>query len=387
MPPRPTIAVPIFRNSGYAGNLSTPLEIVNAAPSPIFSMPLSAHRRRQLVVVAKISLAAAILAFLFWRLKDENAIQRLLEEPKQWSLLVVAQAAVLSAFAIICVRWCLLVRALNIDFPLSSAFRLGALGFLLSQVSLGSIGGDLFKAMCIARERPDQKTHAVASVVIDRVVGLYAMLLVASFGLVVAGGWQTENPVLRTLAGIVAGATVAGTVGLIVLLSSAASNPTGRQRAAELPIVGGTVVRLIEAADMYRNRRGSLYIAIGLGICTHGLLITGIWCISRAIPIDAPSLSQLVLVAPMSLFVGAIPATPGGLGTFEATMEFLYTLVGSQQGDGTLAALTYRAATYVVASVGAVYYISARAGVDLAIHDAEELAEHGTGEPTSSELL
>ena len=36
--------------------------------------------------------------------------------------------------------------------------------------------------MFIAREQPGKRTEAVASVLIDRVVGLYAMILVATAG-------------------------------------------------------------------------------------------------------------------------------------------------------------------------------------------------------------
>ncbi len=52
------------------------------------------------------------------------------------------------------VRWYLLVRALGLHFRLLDAFRLGFLGYLFNFVSVGSVGGDLFKAIFIAREQP-----------------------------------------------------------------------------------------------------------------------------------------------------------------------------------------------------------------------------------------
>ena len=299
-------------------------------------MPLDPHRRRQLIALLKILLAAAILSYLFVRLKNENAFSRLVNEPKQWPLLAAAQLMVLSAFAISCVRWWVLVRALQIDFSLGDAFRLGSLGFMLSQVSLGSIGGDLFKAVFIAREQPNHRTHAVASVLIDRVMGLYAMLLVASCGMAIAGGLTVQSPLLRSLTLLIAAAMVVGTICLGILISPAASSHRVKARAAATPVVGPTLTRLVEAAEQYRNRRGSLYASIGLGVCTHTLLISGIWTIGQALPISTPSLANMILIVPSSLFVGAIPATPGGLGTFEATMGGLFGLFGSPASDGSL---------------------------------------------------
>lgn len=345
------------------------------------------HRRRHAIAAGKILLAAAILGYLVVKLNEQQAFSRLVEEEKQWGLLLAAQGLVLLAFAISCVRWFILVRGLDIHFPLPNAFRLGALGFLLSQVSLGSIGGDLFKAVFIAREQPERKTHAVASVVIDRVVGLYAMLLVATAGVIVAGGAVNQSNEIRTMALVIAVGLVAGTILLGALLTPAATGSQLKSRAARLPLVGPTLERLFEAAEMYQNRRAAVYTAILFGVCTHCLLIAGIGAISNAIPIVAPEIADLVVVVPLSLFVGAIPATPGGLGTFEATMEGLYRLVGSGDGDGTLAALTYRVATYGVATVGAVYYLSSRKRIDEALHDAEELADAGEVDPTSSELM
>jgi len=39
-------------------------------------------------------------------------------------------------------------------------------------------------------------------------------------------------------------------------------------------------------------------------------------------------------------------------------------------------ALTYRVMTYVMAGVGGLYYVTARKSIDLALHEAEELAAH-----------
>ena len=62
-------------------------------------------------------------------------------------------------------------------------------------------------------------------------------------------------------------------------------------------------------------------------------------------------------------------------------------LLGAIALYGTLAALTYRVATYGVAAVGAVYYIASRKRIDEALHDASELADAGEVDPTSSELM
>jgi uncharacterized protein (TIRG00374 family) len=328
-----------------------------------------------LMQAAKLLLAGGILIVLFYSLRGNDAFKRVLREPKDWRLLGLAQLAVIVAISLNFVRWSLLVRALELDFHLRDAFRLGSLGHLLNQISPGAVGGDLFKAMFIAREQPNRRTEAVATVIIDRVVGLYGILLVATAGTLIAGTQTQMTGVLKTMAGLVAMFAVIGTLGIVLLMMPAFTGPRVREFAASVPGVGHTLARLIDAAAAYRNRRRYLFLAILVACCTHTLLVTAIWLTGRGLPLKAPDFGTTFLVGPMSLCAGAIPLTPSGLGTFEAAMEELYQLVGSAEGVGASVAITYRAMTYVMATLGAVYYLNARKSVKRMLHEAEELEE------------
>jgi uncharacterized protein (TIRG00374 family) len=333
------------------------------------------HRRRVLWGVVKLLLAAGILAYLFYSLRGEKVFGRFVSEPKDWFRLAAAQVLVLLAISLNYIRWYVLVRALGLRFTLVDSFRLGSLGLLLSQVWFGSVGGDLFKAVFIAREQPGKRTEAVASVVIDRVVGLYAMLLVASVGQFLAGGFESSSRELRALSTFVAVLAVLGTLGVLLLMVPAVTGPRVADILGQAPVVGPTLVRLVAAAAAYRHERRYLFCAIVIAVCTHTTLVLSIWSIGRGLPVHAPSLPVTFLVGPMSLCAGAIPLTPGGLGTFEGAMDKLYEAVGSHPGDGLLVAITYRLMTYVMAAAGAVFYLRSRATVDQILHEAEELEE------------
>lgn len=335
----------------------------------------AARRRRAIIGGAKLLLAFGILAYLCYRLSGEGVFQRLIEQPKNWDRLALAQCLAVAGISLNYVRWYLLVRALDLNFSLRDAFRLGTMGMLLNQVSPGSVGGDLFKAVFIAREQPDKRTEAVASVLIDRVVGLYAMLLVASAGYLWGGAGAEFSPVVQGLARTIMALALAGTAGIGLLMTSAFTGPVVRGYAARTPKVGGTIERLIEAAAAYRSRRKYLFAGILIACVTHTLLVTSIWLIGKGLPVEAPSLAATFVVGPISLAAGAIPLTPSGLGTFEATMEALYQAIGAPEGDGALVAITYRVMTYVMAAIGAVYYVNARRTVAQVMHEAEDLAD------------
>ena len=90
-----------------------PLPPARSSPPPITPPPIgdgsSCGRSSWL-------LAVGILAYLFHRLRGEDVFQRLIDEPKHWGFLAVAQALVLVALTINYVRWYVLGHALALDF-------------------------------------------------------------------------------------------------------------------------------------------------------------------------------------------------------------------------------------------------------------------------------
>ncbi len=347
-------------------------------------MTHQSHRRRALLAAVKLLIAAAIFAYLFYSLRGDEVFGRLVHEPKNWGRLALAQALILLAISLNYLRWYILVRALGLNFSLTDSFRLGSLGTLLSQVWFGSVGGDMFKAAFIAREQPGKRTEAVASVVIDRVVGLYAMLLVASIGRLAAGGFTQTSRELSALSLLVAVFAGVGTIGVALLMVPAVTGPRMAHWLGRFPAIGHTLVRLLGAAAAYRHGRRFLFAAIFIAICTHTTLVLSIWSIGLGLPINAPTLPTTFLVGPMSLCAAAIPLTPGGLGTFEVAMDRLYQLVGAAPGDGLLVALTYRVMTYVMAAAGAVFYLRSRKMMDQAMQEAENFEHQITNQTTSS---
>ncbi len=343
------------------------------------------RRRRAIIGFIKVAVAVGILAYLFVRLRGDNVFQRLVDEPKNWGALAVAQVLVLTGISLNYIRWFLLVRALGLDFRLSDAFRLGSIGMLINQIlPAGSLGGDLFKAVFIAREQPEKRTEAVATVVIDRLVGFYAMTLVASAGyLLGAPDAGATTGAMESLGRVVVGLSIGGTVGIALLLTPMFANPKARANAERVPKIGPTLVRLVDAAAAYREHRTTLFVCILMSCCTHTIFVTSFWFIGRGLPIDGPDLAKIFVVGPMGLAAAAMPLTPGGLGVFETALDALYVQVGSPKNTGVLVALTYRVMTYVMAAIGAVYYVSARRTVTEAMHAAEELDDEPDDEAHS----
>jgi len=327
-------------------------------------MKLRESRRRRLVVAVKCVLAAVIIGWLVYQLRGQRLFTRLVHEPKRWDALLFAQLFLVSAFCNNMLRWFVLVRTLGLRFKLADAFRLGSLGFLMNQVAPGSVGGDLVKAAFLAREQPGSRPEAVATIVVDRVVGVYAMLLVASGGAWVAGVFAQQDGTLPKLAWTAGLCAAVGTCGLVAFFALPVATETVQRIVGRVPWVGSTLARLVSASGAYRDQPVRLVAAIGLSAISHTLLILAFWLLARGLPVQPLSLSQMAFAAPMALVAGSIPLTPSGLGTFEATLNHLFVATGGAEGDGFLVALAYRVATYAASALAATYYLASRRRLD-----------------------
>ena len=329
--------------------------------------------KKHLITAVKV---AVPLVIIIWLLTQINAAQlaQLRARPKDWAMIATAFACSMFAICITFVRWYLLVGALQIPFRLRDAFRLGFLGFLLNFVSFGSVGGDLFKAFFIAREHPTRKAEAVATVVVDRMIGLYALLLVTTTAILLSR-IPNPSPVLATICNFTFAATAIGGIGVIVVLIPGFTRGSFSEFLSGLPKVGNAVGRLITSVRMYRDKYLVMLLILAMSMTVHTLLAVSIYLIAGALFAETPTLGEHLILVPLSMVAGALPFTPAGLGSFEIAMESLYELVpvgGPGDVIGVLVALSYRLITIGIAAVGVVYYWTSRREVQLIFREAEK---------------
>ena len=341
-----------------------------------------------------LGLSLAIIAYVIFDVvqKNPDAFKRLSSEQKNWTLLGLAWLCILCGVVITFVRWYFLVRALELPFRLRDAFRLGFLGYMLNFVSLGSVGGDLFKAVFIAREQPGRRVQAVSTVVVDRLIGLFGLLLVASIAIMVMQVADIHGPVvtdefkaLRKLTLVATG--IGAIVGLAMLLPWFTSGPHV-DFLTRLPKIGGFLGSIFQAMQVYRRRRRVLWGALLITLFVHLFNVLGFFLIARSLPGDAPTLAGHFVIIPLALVAGAIPLPLAGLGALELAMEKLYVAVASDcaTGLGLIVSLAYRVITILIALVGVAFYLGRRREVAEVLHKAEENTGAGADGDRSAKI-
>ncbi len=314
--------------------------------------------KKLFLVVVKLALPVGLFSFLLWSV-DVADYQAFWQQPKRWDLLILAQVVALLAVTLSMFRWQIFVQAFHIPFSTKEALRLGFLAYLLNFVSLGSVGGDLFKAILVARGKPERRPEAVASVLLDRAIGLLALVILAWISLLLFA--DDNMPAL--LVGIRRGAGTIATVSIIALLVNIYAGRWFEKLLTwieRLPWLGETLARMARAVRLLRSQPAVIPMTLAGSLFIHALLTYTVYLISHGVYRDAPSLSQHFMIVPPGMAAGALPLAPGGIGLQEGALAGLFRLLPDLPANfrGILVATVYRLLTLSIAGIGVVYYFA-----------------------------
>ena len=223
-------------------------------------------------------------------------------------------------FLITTYRWHALLEALDIHIGLGRTFVLNMVGAFYNTFMPGSTGGDVLKAY-YASKHTNHRTRAVLSVIIDRVIGLLALIIL---GGVMASiqYWRSPTPddpatrACRRVA-IGSGLILLGVVGgMMVFFTPILRRLFGVDYIlAKLPMQK-LVQNAIHVMKIYKRRPALVLWALLITFPVHITVVISAMLAGMAFGLPLPSLYYFVVV-PVIVLAGAIPISPQGAGVME----------------------------------------------------------------------
>jgi uncharacterized protein (TIRG00374 family) len=296
----------------------------------------------KLLTTAIRTIVGIVLAYglIHFTLKSTggNLWQEILEAQKFVLLLGVLCYGVMLGLCIY--RWNLLLRVQGLQLEAWDVTRFTMVGVFFNLVLPGSVSGDLIKMAFVARHAKDKKTEAILTVLLDRVLGLFGLFIVASIMVVCYLSFllklSHEYRPIQIASFTVGLGSLAGVCGIIMLeLHRSILRYSWIARivdfgAEKLPVsFVSTVKRLINAIELYRKNRGTIALAVVLSVTVHSLLAINLFLAGASIGENVLNLRGYFLAAQVSNAIAAIPLTPAGIGTRDATIALFLKAMGS----------------------------------------------------------
>jgi glycosyltransferase 2 family protein len=291
---------------------------------------------------AAVSLLA--IALLAWFLRDANLadVWRHVRTARV-SLLLLALLFVAATFWIRTFRWQQLLAPIG-RTRFRTVFRAGVIGFAALSILPARVG-DILRPYLVARQDGLPFTSAFATIVMERVLDLIAVLALMAiyvWGFADTSAWAPRLVGLVKLSATVGGAIAAA---LLVIMWVLASHPerigalvhsTERVLPRRLARQLGDLARTFSSGfAVAREPRGfllALFWSFPLWIVIAGET----WAVTRAFGIALPFTGTFLLQ--LFLVVGVAVPTPGGVGSYHEAYRFGVTSFFGAPNDQAVAA-------------------------------------------------
>jgi uncharacterized membrane protein YbhN (UPF0104 family) len=293
--------------------------------------------RRWLGLALRVLGTGAGLAYIAMRVSwsdVQNAVGRI-------SIGAFAAAVALIALNVVAgaIRWRVLMRAYGATAipALPRAIYLYFVAFFYNNYLPGAVAGDVGRGV-VARDAfaDEGTTGALAVVLVERALGLFALFALLAIGILTTGGAIDTRELWLW--------TVLGCAGSMVLVLGIAG---ARRLAPHLPaVIAARAAKLPVLRD-----RGAFAAAAGWSLVTQALTAAAGWVILSAL---APiGLAASLLLVPLAAATTFLPITVGGTGAREAVYLSLGgALFGLGSGDALAASLGFWFAHLTVGAAG-----------------------------------
>jgi hypothetical protein len=303
----------------------------------------------------RAAITAAILAWMATRIDMAAALRAI---AAVHPLAVAGVLALVALDRVVMIwRWVLLLRATGAPVDARTAARIFLVSSFVGGFLPAGVGGDAARAWALSRHT-DRRSEAVASVAVDRVLGVVALAMLGSLG---ALAWSTRVPdELRRWVHGAALLCLAGSLAALwadVLAAALLRGPLRHH------FVGRVVWRLAEAMGEYRRQPSVLLGVLALSVAVQVLRILQAWGLGLGLGISVP-LAYYFVFMPIGLLMLLLPISVSGFGIPQGAIVWLL------QPVGVPAATAFALSTLIVLSgiagnlPGAWLYLRRRRAVD-----------------------
>jgi uncharacterized protein (TIRG00374 family) len=306
----------------------------------------------------KLAVSAALL---WWLLSgvDGTRLWRSIVAAS-WAWLGLALALYLAMLVVSAWRWGVLLRAQDVAIRRRRLLSSFLVATFFNNFLPSNIGGDVVRIRDTAAPA-NSKTLAATIVLIDRGLGLLALVLTAALGATLAREvlHQPVGPVEPWVlwTGLAVGAALAAQA---VHAPGSFTRLAAPLRRLHAEWVDERLRRIVEALSRFQSRPSAL-VTSGLGALAVQLLLVGFYgAIARGLHIPiAPA--HLAVLVPVSFVVQMIPISVNGFGVREATFVSYFAVLGLPAESALLLSFVGAALVMVWSLAGACVHVARRA--------------------------
>jgi uncharacterized membrane protein YbhN (UPF0104 family) len=315
--------------------------------------PESSSVRRYVLLAVKLSVSIILLVVLFSKVDVVELWKTARLASVPWLLAAIAVFGCSTMGAVW--RWNLLLKAQRIEVTFPSLLGTFLIATYFNNFLPSNIGGDVVRIGDTARHT-NSKTLATTVVLMDRILGLIALVFVAALGATAIGRLHPAAAPIWPIwlwAGFLAGAAAT---------TPAIFAPAGFGRLLR-PLtvfhpewVGERITTLTGALGRFGEEPGVLMTAFVGAVFVQCALVVFYFAVAYALHLDI-AFWDLAVVIPVSFVVQLLPVSVGGFGVRETFFSYYFHRIGQPIEDAILLSLVAQALLMLFSLSGLAVYI------------------------------
>lgn len=323
--------------------------------------------KKTVTSIIRIVISAAIITYIFTAVIKPAEMWSQVKQADMGLAWKVFLLAFLPMF-LCSIRWLILIRALDLHVSLWEIFRLNYIGVFFNNFMIGATGGDIIKAVVVAKIT-EKKVPAIVSIFVDRVMGLVALAVIGAFAVL----YYYDSPELFYPRMIIFGILAGGLMFVFVYFSRTVRE-SGIMKfvLSKLPLQG--VFREIdETFVLYKQRKIYVLMSLVVSIIVHCGWILVIIGFGKCFGENRMTVLHYFAYVPIALMANALPISLGGIGVGEYAYITLFAMAGVPESISGAMGIAARISAILWTLPGGIFFALGTEKIRIREKDALEM--------------
>ncbi len=311
---------------------------------------------RQYVVIAiKLATSVALLALLFSGIDTATLWASARQASIAW--LTLALAVYFATVLVSVWRWSLLLEAQHVPMPARRLLGSYLVALFFNNFLPSNIGGDVVRIGATAKAA-GSKTLATTVVLIDRAMGVVALVLVAACGATMAVSATSRGALPIWPSWLWTGFLVGVVAAAFALASPASIGRLLKPLTVLHPEwVGERIENITGSLTRFKRHPGALLSCFSGAAFVQIATVAFYASVAYALKVRI-SVWDLAVLVPVSAVVQMLPVSLNGFGVREATFTFYFSRIGLPRESALLLSLCATALIMLFSLSGAAVYVA-----------------------------
>lgn len=300
--------------------------------------------RQPIGLPTTVTLPVGDLVHAHGQLEISRGLIDLIRSARPWPLLAALLLMALPTF-ITSWRWRKLLAVQELRLSYGKCLTLTFVGQFYSTFLPGSVSGDVVKVIYTGRITA-QPTKVAVTVLLDRVLGLIALMMVALLAITAlllldiirpGGGWTSLDPLVIHIFLVIGVALLLACTGAILYFDRPLRHRLGMDALLERLPLPEFIKHADQSLQVYRGYIPLMGFLVVVSMFSQSVLPVVAWLLGQAFAMHVPFATFMVYIPVVALAVSLPIVPPSGLGVLDALLLYFFVTHGADSANQAFA--------------------------------------------------